>query len=71
MENNNALHEDLHRGLEERHIQLIALGGAVWCRVVPWIWRSDQKCGSINITYVFLGRYRYVLYYEGAGRSSS
>ncbi|HBP66182.1 MAG TPA: amino acid permease [Desulfosporosinus sp.] len=29
MEQNNALHEDLHRGLEERHIQLIALGGAV------------------------------------------
>lgn len=29
MEKNNALHEDLHRGLEERHIQLIALGGAI------------------------------------------
>jgi AAT family amino acid transporter len=27
--NGNALHEDLHRGLEERHIQLIALGGAI------------------------------------------
>ncbi len=25
----NALHEELHRGLEERHIQLIALGGAI------------------------------------------
>lgn len=25
----NALKEDLHRGLEERHIQLIALGGAI------------------------------------------
>ncbi|WP_378955711.1 amino acid permease [Pelosinus sp. sgz500959] len=29
MEKNNALREDLHRGLEERHIQLIALGGAI------------------------------------------
>ncbi|MEN6414688.1 MAG: amino acid permease [Veillonellales bacterium] len=29
MEKSNALHEDLHRGLEERHIQLIALGGAI------------------------------------------
>lgn len=29
MEKKNALHEDLHRGLEERHIQLIALGGAI------------------------------------------
>lgn len=29
MERSNALHEDLHRGLEERHIQLIALGGAI------------------------------------------
>ncbi|MBP2627420.1 MAG: amino acid permease-associated region [Firmicutes bacterium] len=29
MEKNNALHEELHRGLEERHIQLIALGGAI------------------------------------------
>jgi L-asparagine transporter-like permease len=26
---NAGLHEDLHRGLEERHIQLIALGGAI------------------------------------------
>ena len=25
----DALNEDLHRGLEERHIQLIALGGAI------------------------------------------
>lgn len=29
MEKNNALQEGLHRGLEERHIQLIALGGAI------------------------------------------
>jgi len=29
MEKNNPLQEDLHRGLEERHIQLIALGGAI------------------------------------------
>lgn len=29
MGKNNALQEDLHRGLEERHIQLIALGGAI------------------------------------------
>lgn len=29
MEKNNALQEELHRGLEERHIQLIALGGAI------------------------------------------
>lgn len=29
MEENNALQEGLHRGLEERHIQLIALGGAI------------------------------------------
>ena len=29
MDKNNGLHEDLHRGLEERHIQLIALGGAI------------------------------------------
>lgn len=29
MEGNNALQEGLHRGLEERHIQLIALGGAI------------------------------------------
>lgn len=26
---NNSLNEDLHRGLEERHIQLMALGGAI------------------------------------------
>jgi len=25
----NGLQEDLHRGLKERHIQLIALGGAI------------------------------------------
>lgn len=29
MEENSALQEGLHRGLEERHIQLIALGGAI------------------------------------------
>lgn len=29
MGKNNALQEGLHRGLEERHIQLIALGGAI------------------------------------------
>jgi AAT family amino acid transporter len=29
VEENNALQEGLHRGLEERHIQLIALGGAI------------------------------------------
>jgi L-asparagine transporter-like permease len=29
VEKNNALQEGLHRGLEERHIQLIALGGAI------------------------------------------
>ncbi|MDF2566132.1 MAG: amino acid permease-associated region, partial [Massilibacillus sp.] len=26
---NNGLQEELHRGLKERHIQLIALGGAI------------------------------------------
>ena len=25
----DAMNEDLHRGLQERHIQLIALGGAI------------------------------------------
>lgn len=29
MEKSDGLQEDLHRGLEERHIQLIALGGAI------------------------------------------
>ena len=24
-----AVHEDLHRGLKERHIQMIAIGGAI------------------------------------------
>jgi AAT family amino acid transporter len=28
-EKHNALNEDLHRGLEERHIQMMALGGAI------------------------------------------
>ena len=28
-EKDNALHEDLHRGLEERHIQMMAIGGAI------------------------------------------
>lgn len=29
MSKTDGLNEDLHRGLEERHIQLIALGGAI------------------------------------------
>jgi len=29
MAHNQELEEDLHRGLQERHIQLISLGGAI------------------------------------------
>ncbi|WP_110953912.1 amino acid permease [Anaerosinus massiliensis] len=52
---NNGLHEDLHRGLKERHIQLIALGGAIGVGLFLGSAAAIKVAGpSLVLTY-FLG----------------
>ncbi|CUH94703.1 putative amino acid permease YtnA [Propionispora sp. 2/2-37] len=56
MEKDNALHEDLHRGLEERHIQLIALGGAIGVGLFLGAGAAIKTAGpSLMLVYLFAG----------------
>jgi hypothetical protein len=71
VEENNALQEGLHRGLEERHIQLIALGGAIGVGLFLGSWCRDKNRWSILDTCIFLCWHYYVLYYASFRRGSS
>jgi AAT family amino acid transporter len=56
VEENNALQEGLHRGLEERHIQLIALGGAIGVGLFLGAGAAIKTAGpSLILVYFFAG----------------
>lgn len=53
---NNGLEEDLHRGLKERHIQLIALGGAIGVGLFLGSAAAIKVAGpSLLLTYILGG----------------
>lgn len=52
----DALHEDLHRGLKERHIQLIALGGAIGVGLFLGSASAIEKAGpAVTLAYLIGG----------------
>lgn len=52
----DAMHEDLHRGLQERHIQLIALGGAIGVGLFLGSASSIEKAGpAVTLAYLIGG----------------
>jgi amino acid transporter, AAT family len=51
-----AVHEDLHRGLKERHIQMIAIGGAIGVGLFLGSAHAIQQAGpSLLLSYVVAG----------------
>ncbi len=51
-----AVHEDLHRGLKERHIQMIAIGGAIGVGLFLGSAKAIQQAGpSLLLTYAVAG----------------
>ncbi len=51
-----AVHEDLHRGLKERHIQMIAIGGAIGVGLFLGSAKAIQQAGpSLLLAYVVAG----------------
>ena len=56
MNNSHGFKEELDRGLEERHIQLIALGGAIGVGLFLGSAGAMQTAGpSLMLTYFFAG----------------
>ena len=56
IEKNSALKEDLHRGLEERHIQMMALGGAIGVGLFLGSGTAIKTAGpALLISYAFGG----------------
>ena len=52
----DAMEEDLHRGLKERHIQMIALGGAIGVGLFLGSASAIQKAGpSLLVSYAVAG----------------
>lgn len=55
-EKNDGLHEELHRGLEERHIQLMAIGGAIGVGLFLGSAGAINKAGpALLLAYIFAG----------------
>ncbi len=53
---NDAMNEDLHRGLQERHIQLIALGGAIGVGLFLGSASAIEKAGpAVTLAYLIGG----------------
>ena len=51
-----AVHKDLHRGLKERHIQMIAIGGAIGVGLFLGSAKAIQQAGpSLLLAYVVAG----------------
>ncbi len=51
-----AVHEDFHRGLKERHIQMIAIGGAIGVGLFLGSAQAIQKAGpSLLLSYAVAG----------------
>jgi amino acid transporter, AAT family len=51
-----AVHEDLHRGLKERHVQMIAIGGAIGVGLFLGSAKAIQNAGpSLLLTYAAAG----------------
>jgi len=51
-----AVHEDLHRGLKQRHVQMIAIGGAIGVGLFLGSAKAIQQAGpSLLLTYAAAG----------------
>src|SRR5450755_4994402 len=51
-----AVHEDFHRGLKERHIQMIAIGGAIGVGLFLGSAKAIQQAGpSLLLSYAVAG----------------
>lgn len=62
MNNSHGFKEELDRGLEERHIQLIALGGAIGVGLFLGSAGAMQTAGpSLMLTYFLLGLLCFIL----------
>lgn len=61
-ENQNVIHEDLNRGLEERHIQLMAIGGAIGVGLFLGSATAIKSAGpSIILCYAIGGVFAYLI----------
>lgn len=56
--------QSLRRNLTNRHIQLIAIGGAIGTRVIYGFWQNHQPCRTIH--YFCLYDYRFYAVFRDA-----
>ena len=64
----DAVEEEFHRGLKERHIQMIAIGGAIGVGLFLGSAKAIQQAGPVAAAVVCRRRGSDLLHHAGAGR---